>query len=42
MPPRPATVTAPVSAVLGVDSSAPSTRAGIVDARPTRRLRELP
>ncbi|MET7491131.1 hypothetical protein [Streptomyces sp900116325] len=34
MPPRPATATAPVPAVLGVDSSTRSTRAAIVDARP--------
>ena len=34
MPPRPATkaATAPVSAALGVDSSAQSTKAAIVDA----------
>ncbi|MGW6899663.1 hypothetical protein [Streptomyces sp. NBC_01727] len=42
MPPRPATATAPVSAVLEVDSSARSTRAAIVDARLPQRPRELP
>ncbi|MFI5632357.1 hypothetical protein ACIA8E_23865 [Streptomyces sp. NPDC051664] len=38
MPLRPATkaATAPVSAVLGVDSSAQSTKAAIVDARTGR------
>ncbi|WP_158711301.1 hypothetical protein [Streptomyces sp. NRRL S-1824] len=41
MPPRPATkaATAPVSAALGVDSSAQSTKAAIVDA-PGRYGRE--